>query len=82
MAIDTAAKRRASAGDAPIPDGSLDSPQNRAQSAGDYGFLISAITYDPMAFTLELATLDYILTLSPEDFILLMEDQEHDLTIH
>ena len=78
--IDTANRRRASAGDPPIPDGSLDSVQDRAQSAGDYGFLI--ITYQPPNFILVMAPDSYTLNLSLDDYILLMEDQNHDLKIN
>ena len=83
MAIDTANRRRASAGDPPVPDGSLDSKEDRVQSAGDYaGFLVSTISYQPPNFILTLATLDHVLDLSLDDYILLMEDQKHDLKIH
>ena len=80
--IDTANKRRASAGDPPIPDGALDSISDRAQSAGDYGFLIGIISYQPPNFILELADLDHILNLSPNNCPLILEDLDHDLKIH
>ena len=84
MAIDTPNKRRAFLGLPPVPDGSLDSISDRFQMIELYGFNVSAlpITYQPPTFILELATLEHILTLSLDDYILLMEDQDHDLKIH
>lgn len=82
MAIDTVNKRRAFIGLPPVPDGSLDSISDRFQMIELYGFNVGAITYQPPTFILELAKREYILTLSLDDYILLMEDQDHDLKIH
>ena len=84
MAVDTPNKRRAFLGLPPVPDGSLDSISDRFQMIELYGFNVTGltVTYDPQSFTLELASLEYTLTLSPDEFILLMEDQEHDLKIN
>ena len=82
MAVDTVNKRRAFLGLPPVPDGSLDSISDRFQMIELYGFNVGIITYDPPNFILELATLEHILTLSPDDRILVLEDLDHDLKIH
>lgn len=84
MAIDTPNKRRAFLGLPPVPDGSLDSISDRFQMIELYGFniVVLPITYQPPNFILELAKDSYTLTLSLDDYILLMEDQTHDLKIH
>jgi hypothetical protein len=84
MAIDTPNKRRAFLGLPPVPDGSLDSISDRFQMIELYGFniVVLPITYQPPNFILELAKDNYTLTLSLDDYILLMEDQTHDLKIH
>ena len=84
MAVDTVDKMRTFLGLPPIPDGSLDSISDRFQMIEIYGFNISAlpITYQPPNFILELARREHVLTLSADDYILLLEDQKHDLKIN
>ena len=80
--IDTVNKRRTFLGLYPVPDGSLDLTSDRFQMIELYGFHVSMITYPPPNFILELAKREHTLILSSDDYILLMEDQTHDLKIN
>lgn len=84
MAITTENQKRAFIDLYPTGSGTLDTSDELFQMIGivAFGVVIVAASYDPPNFILKLATLEHILTLSLDDYILLMEDQDHDLKIH
>lgn len=88
MAVDTRNRRAAvlsfmQPGRPPFPlaDGTIEDI-DRFQMLGVYGAYVGTISYQPPNFILELAKDSHILTLSIDDYILLMEDQNHDLKIN
>ena len=88
MAVDTRNRRAAvlsfmQPGRPPFPlaDGTVDDI-DRYQMLGVYGENLGLISFQPPMFILELASLDHILNLSPDDYILILEDSDHDLKIN